>query len=304
MHRLSRILGSILACAVLLVSAPTLHATGSDWSARYDRLVEADARSKGASTQARAAMITAHYAALFPPLSADRLHTLSAQDAALGFRAANMAHFYSLDEHHLAQMRAYFERLSQLGAVSASQLQDMAGAYIASRHWQQARALREAFPSATMASVPSVIDTVQGQIAAPGSVLSIGPTAGAVTRVAEDITQGPVIVAISHPLCHFSRAAYSSLASDPALAPVKAHVRWIAPVDRDLNLDVLQRWNAEHPDAVMTIAYSRSQWPQLENWGTPTFYFLKDGKLLRTVEGWPEAGRKQELLDAARAIGL
>lgn len=123
-------------------------------------------------------MITAHYAALFPPLSADQLHALSAQDAALGFRAANMAHFYSLDEHHLAQMRAYFERLSQLGAVSASQLQDMAGAYIASRHWQQARALREAFPATTMAPVPWVIDTVQGQITVPASVLSIGPTAG------------------------------------------------------------------------------------------------------------------------------
>lgn len=305
MPRLTLILSSILACAVLMSNASTSYATEADWSARYDRLAAADAQSKGASTQTRAVAITTHHAALFPPLSSDQLRALPAQDAELGFRAANMAHFYSLDERHLAQMQAYFERLSQLDVVSASQAQDMAGAYIASRHWQQARAVREAFPAATIASIPAVIDTViQGQISEPASVLSVGPTAGAVTREPEDITQGSVIVAISHPLCHFSRAAFSALAADPALAKIKAHIRWIAPVDRDLNLDVLQRWNTEHPDAVMKIAYSRSQWPQLENWGTPTFYFLKDGKLLQTVEGWPETGRKQELLKAARAIGL
>lgn len=49
MLRLSRTFGSILACALLLLSAPTLRATESDWSARYDRLVEADAQSKGAA---------------------------------------------------------------------------------------------------------------------------------------------------------------------------------------------------------------------------------------------------------------
>lgn len=294
---------SILACAVLVLN-PFAAAAQTNWNARYDRLVDADAQSKGASTQARATAITASYAELFPPLPADQVHALSAQDAALGFRAANMAHFYSLDEYHLAQMRVYFDRLTQLDVASPSQVRDLSGAYVASRHWQQARSLREAFPAVMLAPIPPVLDAMGRQASAPASVLTVGAADGTLARVPEDITHGPVIIAISHPLCHFSRAAFAALASDPALASIKTHIRWIAPVDRELHLDVLQQWNTEHPEAAMKIAYSRSQWPPLDSWNTPTFYFLKDGKLLKNVEGWPEGGRKPEMLEAAHAIGL
>jgi len=304
MQKLSRSFAWILVCAVLSLDPGTAVAREAEWSKRYDALVETDEQSKGLSTHMRAQAITDSYAALFPPLSAAQLSRLSAADAAMGFRAANMANFYTQDERHLAQMQAYFLRLEVLGATSASQASDLMGAYVASRRWSEAEKLQARYPAADQEPLPSIRDTLGGKTDSGPSILTVDAVHGEVVRIPENVMKGAVIVDISHPLCHFSQAAAAAMASDPELAKLKDDIHWIAPVDRALHLQVLQQWNAQHPDMAMKIAYSRSQWPQLDNWGTPTFYFLLEGKLLGKVEGWPEEGRKAELLRAAHAIGL
>jgi hypothetical protein len=40
------------------------------------------------------------------------------------------------------------------------------------------------------------------------------------------------------------------------------------------------------------------------NWATPTFYFFKDGNLVREVSGWPPEGNEEALKAALREVGL
>ena len=112
------------------------------------------------------------------------------------------------------------------------------------------------------------------------------------------------MVVISHPLCHFSRNAMAAIEADPALSKAMARSLWLAPVDRKLNLEVIRQWNGEHPEHPMVIAFDRAEWPDFDSWSTPMFYFLRDGKLVSVVEGWPSEGNKEALLKAAEQIGL
>jgi hypothetical protein len=59
-----------------------------------------------------------------------------------------------------------------------------------------------------------------------------------------------------------------------------------------------QRWNHEHPAMQHTIAYRNDEWPMIDWWGTPTFYFIKDGAVIAKFVGWPKEGRRAELLTA------
>ena len=79
---------------------------------------------------------------------------------------------------------------------------------------------------------------------------------------------------------------------------------WIAPADRRLQLDVLRAWNQDHPLTQFAIAWRRDEWPQIDHWATPTFYFFARGDLVAKVSGWPDEGRHEELMAAARAAGI
>ena len=70
------------------------------------------------------------------------------------------------------------------------------------------------------------------------------------------------------------------------------------------SVDLVGDWNAQHPELPMAFMYARSDWPMFHAWGTPTFYFFRDGKLDQTVEGWPEEGRRDALIEAATRVGL
>jgi len=110
---------------------------------------------------------------------------------------------------------------------------------------------------------------------------------------------------VTHPACHFSQEAFRAIEGDAGLLALFAdHAQLIAPSARRFEVALFQQWNREHPGLPMRLAYDRSQWPQLEAWSTPTFYFFRDGRLQAVVDGWPKGGRKDDLLAAARKIGL
>jgi hypothetical protein len=54
----------------------------------------------------------------------------------------------------------------------------------------------------------------------------------------------------------------------------------------------------------MEFAYKREEWPMIERWETPVFYFFRDGRVVGKVIGWPVAGRKNEIRRSLRRAGL
>lgn len=134
---------------------------------------------------------------------------------------------------------------------------------------------------------------------------AVDPNKHELLRRSVDLHQSTQVVIISHPLCHFSQAAMHDIQADPVLSKIfEANARWLIPQGNHLDFGVVQQWNREHPGQQAALAFRRDEWPMIDSWATPTFYFLKNGVVNAKVEGWPKEGRRSELLTALRQVGL
>lgn len=113
------------------------------------------------------------------------------------------------------------------------------------------------------------------------------------------------MLVIAHPQCHFSRYAVEMLTTDPEISKVlDAHIKWLAPQQREKNMRLFEQWNLLHPSAPISQAYKISEFPLVDIWETPTFYFFDNGALKARIIGWPKLGRMEELNEALKSVGL
>ena len=55
---------------------------------------------------------------------------------------------------------------------------------------------------------------------------------------------------------------------------------WIVPPERSLIFTKLQTWNSDHQGWQFALATAKHEWPFIDFWDTPEFYFLKTAKWL------------------------
>lgn len=293
-------------CALFLIGIGALSAwpantlAGQTLDARYDRFMEVHEQTRGQSTAERAISMSTAFDNGFAAAFAHDPASMDSQDLATLFNAANIAHAYSIKATHLQAMQRAFGELQGREFVDQRSFSNMHAALLASRQFEQASALEKEFPQWDVEAAPTLATTSSSGKTA----LAVSASGTTVTRTGLEVDQGARVVVISHPLCHFSRNAMAAIEADPALSKAMVGSLWLAPVDRKLNLQILQQWNREHPEHPMVIAFDRTEWPDFDSWSTPTFYFLQDGKLVLTVEGWPSEGNRDQLLRAAARVGL
>ena len=124
-------------------------------------------------------------------------------------------------------------------------------------------------------------------------------------RKSIDLGKGGTIVVVASPLCHFCQRAIRSIEGDAVLRPLfREHALWMVPPDESTSISTVATWNRLHPNEEMEFAYRRDEWPMVERWETPVFYFFKDGRVVSKVAGWPVAGRKAELNRSLRLARL
>ena len=256
------------------------------------------------SEQERARLVSSQFDALFKnEVTGPKLKTANGADLQLLFRAANSTAFVTADPRHLEVMARVLDELQSRGLALPNHYADMHATYVQARMFEEASRLSSDHPSVVVESVP----TLQEAAGAGAG----GPTELVVSAERRELMRQPValdlpvqIVVIAHPLCHFSQDASRDIKADPVLNAIfQDHAKWVAPQGRDLKFDLFQEWNREHPDQAMTLVYKRDEWPMIDSWGTPTFYFLKAGTLIAKVQGWPREGRSEDLLAALRKVG-
>ena len=79
---------------------------------------------------------------------------------------------------------------------------------------------------------------------------------------------------------------------------------WITPQETVENFASIAGWNQKYASARMEAVYLQKEWPLIESWQTPGFYFIKDGTIVASVIGWPGDQQLETLKDAFRRIGL
>jgi hypothetical protein len=215
---------------------------------------------------------------------------------------AHDAHFFSGNENYLVDELSYIKVLEKIGVATKGDYDVLFGSYIKSRDFIKAKVLNEAHELGRDADLPKII---YGQNGSDGHLVYSVVGDKKLLLASARFGTGPQVVVVAHPLCHFSNNATKAIESDKGLSKIfDGHSVWIVPPEEKLNLGIIYKWNEQHPEEKMVLTHDVSQWPQIDSWATPTFYFFKNGKLMKKVVGWGADGNKSEIISAARFIGL
>lgn len=281
----------LLACCLV----PAAQAA-SGLSAQVDRFGDITSEREGRSELAFMQRVAEVYDAQFGAA----VRALPADAAALDdlFRAAYTAQFYTHARAQAADMERIFTALMTLGAATEKHRAQLHEALMKARDFDSAR--RYASP----AQARFVFDDPLGTGARAATAWRVDGASDTATR--EAIDPLPRIIVVSSAGCGFSRSAMDAIGSDPVLGPVFAReALWLSPPDQLHASEDLHGYAAGHPGATIRVAHTHAEWPMLEAWNTPNFYFLRDGVVIERVESWPRDGRQRDaVLAAAQRAGL
>jgi hypothetical protein len=298
---MSSCIRSALVCLALVHAGCQARAKSSSIGARFDAFRSRETAAAHLPHEARAAAVGSAYDEQFSATSRV-VDQLPDADLDLLFRAAQAAAFYTLDPRHVRDMQLAMDALETRGLASRRHYMRAQETFINARRIGEALELSRRHPD-DVEAVPVLREAAGIEPGQPTEWV-VAPARPELLRRAVDL-RGVQLLVVSHPRCHFARAAMRDIEGDPALRQAfDAHARWLAPPDGTFSLDAIQRWNGEHPGQTIALAFRGEEWPMIDSWATPTFYFLDDGVVVAKVRGWPREGRREELLTALRRVGL
>ena len=304
-----RLAGSVFCLALLLDFTACSTAPKTDQPSgveaaydSFDRFQQSTVQSD-LLTRIAGSRIDERYRVLFSPYQRGAaLATLAPNDVTLLFRAAGDDFVYSVSAAALADMQLDLAELHRRGIARKDQDEKVFAALIESRLFDKARAFATLHRLASAGAVPYVVDKVAHN--GPTTLL-VRDGGKKLERKPVDLAKGGLIVVIASPLCHFCQRAIGSIESDRSLRPlIRDRALWLVPPDQSTPFAVVAAWNRLHPHEQMEYAYRREEWPMVERWETPVFYFLKNGRVVSIVTGWPRAGRKADIRRSLRLAGL
>lgn len=207
----------------------------------------------------------------------------------------------------LPTMRRIVSELEQRGEDVGEPLRALYKSYVLAREFAGARALVARYPTLSgLELVPPIVptvgmpETVSATTAEASSRATWRLTSeAALARTNRAIPNGFFVVAIVAPQCHFSTRAMNAIVRDAELGSIFANAIWLVPPAESLDTALVQQWNTANPRYQFEHVNSVSEWPEVEYWDTPQFYFLANGRVIDTVVGWPREGRKNALRAAS-----
>jgi len=282
--------GWLLVLAVLLPA----QAGESSIAARHARLQDVEKQTAGDDRARARAMSEAFDRDLGAAYSAERLAAASDDDLEQLFQAANRIVFYAHAPRHAVLQQQAANAMEARSTLTDKHRRDLYRGAVVTRRFDDANALARAHPALQLQVLPAV-PTADAPGAGKIVVWRPADDAEALsTQIVEQDASTRVVV-LSHPRCGFSQRAIAVIEADPVLSARLREALWLAPPNGSLDLRDVQAWNRTHPGARLSYAVAMRDWPQFDNWATPVFYFMREGRVVATVTGWPKEGRAREL---------
>lgn len=233
--------------------------------------------------------------------------TLSAQplgDLVPLFDAASLAANGNPVSSALDDMLRVHHELTARGIDTRRTLDDaVLYALLAARRFEAARAFAAIRPDLVDVPIPEVVDPL-----GPGfkgrSALAYNPTRNTLTRVALSPQSSTELVMVVGAGCHNSTNALQAIQDDPAFqARLRgAHLVLVTAPNAPIETHLMSEWNAANPSMPIRAPYSAQEWRGIDVTGIPSFYLLRNGKVVAQRTGWPDKGKANllKLIDAAK----
>lgn len=219
------------------------------------------------------------------------------------FRAAHDVYFYTEKTRYLRDLQRDFSTLENRKLAKQRYYVDMYQAYLEARDVSEATDLWKRHPQVADHQPPRIVRG-RGMVFDPLAPAALHWDGSMHAFQLENIDADKLrVVVVGSPLCPFTRRFVHAMEADPALTAMFKHSFWLTPQDgSNLDGDLMSIWNRKHPEAMMDPVYRAAAWPMIDDWETPTFYFLRHGRVLKKVIGWPKKGRKPALMAAMQEL--
>lgn len=243
------------------------------------------------STLLRKQGMLAAYQSLRPWVqsSKSRLQELSEAELRALFKLMDLLGWSVGGNEYADLMQALVGEFEARGATDLKQLEEtLAINLVVLRRFDEVRALHQRKPHLAIEFLPPVLD--ESRALASGFRI-YQPDAKTQSLRLVDVLSSPElrVYVVGTIACGFSRRASDAIEAHPELKARMANSSlWFdSAVGRLYFKDVLS-WNASHPATRLNYVVSEDDWPFIDSWATPTFYFVKNGRLVEKVQGWPD----------------
>jgi hypothetical protein len=231
------------------------------------------------------------------------LENLANDDVEDFFEMAMTLSFYSHTVSHTRQMRRAFDEMERRQLATRRQGQQMRDTYVASRMIQDARTFAADRPELKLGELPAFVDS-PASAEAP-SLWRLSADGRVLTRETFELGGEARAIVVSSPWCSFSHAASAAISRDSELSDLMVrHSTWILGQSMIPDFADLARWNETYAGRPILIVDRNAQWPWVPSWETPGFYFIRNGKIVTSVVGWPGPEQLAKLKSAFDRIGI
>lgn len=264
--------------------------------AHHDRLKDIEESTRDDARERARRMTEAFDRDLAAAYAPERLATASDEELEELFQAASRVVFYAHGPAHAVLLQRTAQSLDARSTLTDEHRRDLYRAWVVTRQFDAANALARMHPGLQLQVLPAI---PAADVAGAGRVVVWRPADDAEALSAQAVEQDVLrIVVLSHPRCGFSQRAIAAIEADPVLSARLGDALWLAPPNGSLDLRDIQAWNRAHPGARLSYAVAMDDWPQFDSWATPVFHFMREGRVVATVTGWPREGRARELHEA------
>ncbi len=239
-------------------------------------------------------------------LSPTRMKKYSDKAVDSMFRALMKISLYLPDEeNYTLRMERAFKEKGRRGNNMGDDTERMYNAFIMSGLFSKAVALRREFPDKSLPEVPEIVpvDTVKSE----GWWVYKVSEQGKKVNLQLLPKSGQAIAMVIRPGCEFAEMAADGIFADSELGPVfRAKGFMLTRAFDPAGVETVKKHS--NFDAVY-IARKSSDFPGFSLLRiSPTFYFIKDGKILDEFSGWDNDGggkyAKNKIRNGLAAIGI
>lgn len=207
----------------------------------------------------------------------------------------------SLDDRISRYLVMLLEAKKAQARNSEDLLQTLYHSYIFTRQLDKASTLAQQYPNTVFSYMPPVLNISDGK----RTLFELDKDQLSIEQQSFDFPKGGHLIVVGSPICGPCKMALSWFKAKPQLLKVLTqHSTWIMPVFGEFYFDEMKENHNAYAPIRMKYAVKESQWPEITYWGTPSFYFYLDGKVVKQVVGWPKQGREKEIRIGLKQISL
>lgn len=223
------------------------------------------------------------------------LNPFGVSDLRALFDALNTKSFYAESTHNAHALERAALALARRTELRPSDVKAVYGAFVAARLFDDATRFKDRTNFSPSESLPLTLNNTKASLTT--TLWFADKTARILERRTIPELSGIQLVVVVSPQCQFSTLAMKTIGLNAKLAALLQPLTyWIVPPDRSLDFSKIQRWNVVHNLLPFTLVHKKEDWAFVDSWETPEFYFLKDGKVVDRLTGWPRDGSHEPML--------